>query len=428
MRRAMRVAGRTLLPALVCAVWGCADEPPALDEGDELPIGDVSADDLKADGAWGAATTCKPVPELPRLVDPRITISLNGLTLHLVDPATGYDKVFPIGPGAIDGDETSLTYGESLSMYPLLAYDKQDFQITPSSIQPCKIWWTDPATGQKLPVFAGLPFLSWSGSYGIHGPIDNYRSPAGGTLRRGYVSHGCIRMQAADVLELYGRIKGLPRVPVRVQREPERLSDGTRVDVPQKWVGAECDSDDECAYTNGFCKRNAWSDRGFCSARCNRSCADRAGYPTTFCVDDPDDPSLGMCVPKEQAEDRGCRPYDHFVVGTEPRHTQPSVTARVCVPGSPGWVGDRCVSDGDCLFGTSCEAGICTMSCDRYCADEPGWASTFCVSDPSLGAGGRCVRQCTPESNASECAAGQICVERSRNGQPSVVRDVCLPE
>ena len=51
---------------------------------------------------------------------------------------------------------------------PRLLTGHQDFVIKPSTIQPCKTWWTDPDTGQKLPVFAGLPFLSWSGSYALH--------------------------------------------------------------------------------------------------------------------------------------------------------------------------------------------------------------------------------------------------------------------
>ena len=38
----------------------------------------------------------------------------------------------------------------------------------------------------SIPVvwFAGLPFLSFYGNYAIHGPIDNYRAPNGGNLRR----------------------------------------------------------------------------------------------------------------------------------------------------------------------------------------------------------------------------------------------------
>lgn len=95
-------------------------------------------------------------------------------------------------------------------------------------------------------MFAGLPFLSWSGNYAIHGPIDNFRAANGGTLRRGYVSHGCIRMPSADVLELYGRIKGVASVPVHVQRARDRKPNGSSacrshpvgsaITVARKWT------------------------------------------------------------------------------------------------------------------------------------------------------------------------------------------------
>jgi hypothetical protein len=409
---------------------GCAvsDDTAGDDGGDpaDLSVGDLGEDDSKADGNWGAALTCKTAPNLPPLPSPRITVSLDGLTLRLWDPTTGFDKTFPVGVGVIDAEPTSLTSGESLSYYPIARYAKQDFVIKPSTIQPCKIWWTDPETGEKLPVFAGLPFLSWSGSYGIHGPIDNYRAPNGGNLRRGYVSHGCIRMAGADVLEVYARIKGVASVPVHVQREPERTAAGAEVDVTPTWIGAECSVDADCAYSNGFCKPNAWSGRGVCSARCTATCADRAGQPTTFCVADPDAPGQGMCVARESAVNAGCRPYDHLVPEVRRRNNS-TVTARVCVPGSPGWVGDRCLGDGDCDAGTTCEAGICTMPCTRYCADQPGYADTFCIDEDALGAGGSCVRTCTPASNAAECPADHTCEARGRNGQPGVVKHVCVP-
>lgn len=417
-----RVFALLLLSA--CAT-GSADE---FDEGEgDLPVGDLSADDAKADGLWGAATTCKNIPDVPALPHPEITISLNGLTLHLVDRSVGYDQVFAIGPGAIDQDTGSATFGESLSYYPVHAYGKQDFTIKPSTSTPCKIWWTDPATGKKLPVFAGLPFMSFSGNYAIHGPVDNFRVANGGSLRRGYVSHGCIRMAGADVLELYGRIRAASSVPVHVQREPERTADGERVDLASPWLGAECASDADCSFANGFCHANAYSGRGFCSSRCTSYCPDRAGAPTSFCVADADAPGLGMCVPKVQAEDFACRPYDHLVPTTAARRNS-TVTANVCLPGSPGWVGDRCLADGDCDNGTRCAAGICTMACDRYCTDQPGYADTFCVAEPGVAAGGSCLRQCTPASNGSECAAEQECVARARNGQASTVRNVCVPE
>ena len=40
-------------------------------------------------------------------------------------------------------------------------------------------------------------------------------------------------MEAADILEVYARIKGVAKVPVHVQKEPERWTDGRRVDVAE---------------------------------------------------------------------------------------------------------------------------------------------------------------------------------------------------
>jgi hypothetical protein len=411
----------------VAAACGAPGAPTSSEP--DLPLGDRLADDLKDDGTWGSALTCKAIPDLPQLVHPRITVSLQGLTLHLVDD-NGYDKVFPIGPGAINPTTTDASFGESRSYYPIIATGQNDFAITPSTITPCKFWWTDPDTGEKSPVFAGLPFMAWYGSFAIHGPIDNFRAPNGGNLRRGFVSHGCIRMEAADVLEVYASIRGVARVPVHVQREPERDSDGARVDVPNRWVGAECAGDGDCNFAGGFCKHNRYSDRGFCSVHCTSACADRAGQPGTFCVADPDDATHGICVPKMIAQDQDCRPYDHLVARSLPRFKQ-TVRATVCVPGSPGWIGDHCFADADCQTGNHCAGaaggvlGVCTQSCQRTCPDQPGWPSTMCVNVPELG-GATCVRQCTTASNATECAADASCDYRARNGSSSG-HDVCLP-
>ncbi len=427
-----RKIGLLLVGALGLSLSACAAEPEDITGEDDLALGELSAEDAKFDGNWGSALNCKPVPNLPRLVNPKITVSLNGLTLHLTDAATGFDKVFPVGVGQQDTDPGSATFGESLSYYPIHAYAKNDFVIKPSTIQPCKTWWTDPETGARSPVFAGLPFMSWSGSYAIHGPIDNFRATNGGTLRRGYVSHGCIRMAAADVLEVYARIKGVAQIPVHVQREPERLQSGVKVDLEGKWIGAECATDSECNFTGGFCKQNKLAGRGFCSARCTTSCADRAGMPTTFCVTDPDDASKGMCVAKEMPVNLGCRPYDHQVPKTMTRFKS-TVSAKVCMPGSVGWIGDHCFADGDCHGGNRCagasagKAGICTQACTRFCPDEPGSPWTFCAAEPTLGTGGSCMRECTPMSNASECAADTVCTMRSRVGDARTVKSVCVP-
>ena len=411
---------------LACTPPPGAMEPAADPAGDgELPLGELSPEDAKADGLWGSALTCKPVPSLPPLKNPRITLSLHGLTLHLTDDS-GFDKVFPIGPGAIDTKEASLTYGESLSLYPLLATGKSDFAITPSTIQPCKTWWTDAETGEKKPVFAGLPFLSWSGNYAIHGPIDNYRIPSGGNLRRGFVSHGCIRMEAADVLELYARIKGVPRTPVHVQREPERDAMGRRLEVPSRWLGAECRLDGDCNFPGGFCKLNRLAGRGFCATRCTSTCADRAGYPTSLCVADPDDAQKGLCVSRTAAQLPDCRTLDHFVAVQQTRFKQPAVKAQVCLPGPPGWIAERCFVAGDCKSGNSCSGaagdtpGFCTQPCARFCPDAPGTTATFCAAAPTAS----CLRSCDPNQRGAECPAGFAC--RATRSAAGVNRYACL--
>ena len=424
----------------IAVFTSCADGPVDLPDeeetpGGDLPLGDVSADDMKADGQWGSALDCKPLPLLPPLAQPTITLSIDGLTLRLTDRASGYDKVFPVGPGQIETDPTNGEYRESLSYYPIASTGRSDFQITPSTIQPCKTWWTDPATGTKTPVFAGLPFLSFYGNYAIHGPIDNYRATNGGNLRRGYVSHGCFRMQAADILEVYARIKGVAKVPVHLQREPERTPENTRVDIANKWVGSVCSTNTDCNFSGGFCATNKLTQRGFCSARCTSTCADRAGSPSTFCVADPNAAGMGMCVNKAQSENFECRPYDHFQAATATtRFNNPAVKANVCLPKSPGWVGDHCLTSTDCGSGTTCagatatKPGTCTMACQRFCSDQPGYADTFCAAVPALAAaGGSCVRQCTPSSNASECPSDMACTVTARFGTPFTSKAVCLP-
>jgi len=419
--------------ALIFAAYGCAvpseegqGEPQ---EEQDLPLGDREGlDDLKADG-WGSALECKPIPNLPPLADPAITISIDGLTLHLVDRAGDYDRVFPVGVGQIDLG-SGLTSGESHTMWPVLDAHTQEFRIKTTdsyNFNACRVWWTDSETNETLPVFAGLPFMRWSGSYGIHGPITNYQLPNGGNLKRGYVSHGCVRMEAADVVEVYARIRGVSSVPVRVQREAERTVDHQRVDVETRWIGAECTSNADCNFEGGFCKQNPLGGTGFCTRSCTQYCPDRSFAPKTFCVADPDDATKGICTIKQNADNYGCRPYEHLTPRTAKRFNQTSVTANVCLPGSRGWIGDRCASESDCQEPNQCVRGICTQSCTSACPDQEATPSTFCAQESSFGAP-TCLRQCTPVSNGSECPADSQCVPRKRAGSTTVTRNVCVPE
>jgi hypothetical protein len=296
---------------------GDAREQVSQSYGVDLPVGVIN--DQKADGSWGMATECKPVPELEVLAEPEILISLDGLTLHLIDRVTGYDQVFAIGVGAIEKGE-SLTPLSSRASEGLF-YARTDLPAvrdgaTPSKArwgwnQECRVWWRD-ENGRPLPVFAGLPFIRLEGSpaaaYGIHGPVDNYHLPSGGTLRRGYVSHGCVRVGADDLVEIYGRIRGR-RVPVRIQRAIERQDDGQAVYSADTWMGSECRQDSDCRFDQGVCRANPYSGRSFCTQSCERFCPDRYGQPTTFCVDDPEDSDKGICVPKSGPLTNGCERY-----------------------------------------------------------------------------------------------------------------------
>lgn len=446
--RKMALAPLVLLSALVLS--GCdgaaSDDEPALpatgDEllVDDLPLGEVDPGELKAD-SFGSALTCKPIPALDALPNPEIVISLDGATLHLFDRSTGYDEVFPIGGGKIEKG-VSLT-PTSLAQPGQVFYARLEqpaVKETGAAKQlwawnySCKIWWKDTDNGGKLvPVFAGLPFIRLEGpsptAYGIHGPIDQYTLPSGGRLKRGFVSHGCMRMEAADLLEVYARALG-HKVPVRIQQAPERRADGTFVEVADRWLGAPCGTDAECAFDGGSCRPNPYTGHGVCTRACTKTCPDRWGYPTSFCVDDPEDDAEGVCVLKGVAQNNYCKAYagQLFDPGT-PRHNQPSVTADVCTLGSEGWIGQPCWTDADCvLSGGACDLadsgegkpGVCTVSCTQYCPDKTGYASTFCVAGDQ---GGQCAQRCTL---TDECPTGYTCTPNvPRFGQPSVKKAVC---
>jgi hypothetical protein len=103
-----------------------------------------------------------------------------------------------------------------------------------------------------------------------------------------------------------------------------------------------------------------------------------------------------------------------------------TVTARVCAPGAPGWIGDRCRTDGDCAAGNRCAAGVCTQACQRLCPDQPGYADTTCVIDSALGGGGQCARTCSAVDRGASCAADTTCTTRPRFAAPGT-RSVCAP-
>jgi hypothetical protein len=320
--------------ALIGAVSLAGCSANAGDEADPTGDDDPSVGSIEGESNdFGAALKCKPIPVVPVLADPEIVVSLSGLTLHLRDRKGTYDRVFAVGPGAIENGKSLTPIGQFTTGSSAVEATDSQFGYN----YPCRIWHTD-ETGNRSPVFAGLPFIRLVGppttGYGIHGPIDGYSLPSGGNLRRGYVSHGCARMAAQDIVEVYGRIRGRTKVPVKIQQEVERRADGTAVDLPAKWIGSECHTSADCNYPSGACRVPPGKTRGFCTAPCTKTCSDRVGETPTFCVDDPSSTvaSVGECVPVASVTfNRSCARYENGLtyVASEPRPDK-SASAAVC--------------------------------------------------------------------------------------------------
>jgi hypothetical protein len=449
------------LPLLVLGLSACADEAvtPTFDpensdpcpngQCSELSVGKVELDE-KTDGNWGEALKCKPIPQVEPLVDPEIIVSLRGATVRLRDRAGTYERVFPMGPGAID-PETGESLTPTSDMAPEgVFYTRTEQPARQDSADPnksvwawnysCRFYGVDPE-----PYFAGLPFIRLEGpptlGYGFHGPIDRFTTPEGGTLRRGYVSHGCMRMQAQDIVELWGRIQG-HKTPVRIQKAVDRGAEGRPYDVEQNFFLAECVDDADCRFDGGVCHHNPYEGRGYCTKACGATgCPDKVGYPTSRCVQDPDAAEgQGFCTLESNDTNQACARYGSFepVVATS---LSSGRDVTVCQPAPKGWVGSLCAQDADCASGL-CNAlpadpsaepsaepdasfGVCSAPCDRFCDDVPGAPTTFCADAlPAEDGQGRCVARCGDDN---DCPGGWTCEAQERHGQPSIKRGVCVP-
>jgi hypothetical protein len=410
----MRSAPLLFCTALALTLSACGGASEPAPGADEAGLGGVGSVEGTAD--WGAATTCKALPTgLPALKDPVVVISLDGLTLHLWDRQGSFDKVYPIGPGAVENGK-SLTPVGHFTTGPADSTAGAADDGTKVGSSPwawwyrCKMWWTDPDTKQISPVYGGLPLIRLAGAptlgYAIHGPIDNFGAPNGGSLRRGYVSHGCVRMRAADIGEVYVLLHGHSHAPVTIQRAVERDDQGRAVDLAQRWVGSECQSAADCNFAGGVCQPNAYG-RSFCTMACSGGCPDRVGEIATACV--PDGRGSGMCVRQASALNNFCRYAESFADAPQTLRFGRATRVDVCVPGSAGFVGDPCLSSSDCASGRTCERsadggpGFCTQTCDasHACPSANGLSSS-CVQ-------GRCVRSCDVQdacgvATATTCA------------------------
>lgn len=205
------------LLSLAVLATACADgsfgEDPELGVGEGVDYDEENPNAPMDDGKSDAPRY--PVPtNLPMLVAPEIIVSLDGLTVHLFDRATGWQAVYPAGVGTKNSRGVSITPPGHFK----------------TSANTNDSWWY--VARRTVPeYFAGLPFLRitarnsvGANTYGLHGPITD-------ELIRGYVSHGCVRMAAQNIIDLFWIVRNHPNTPVTIQREIEKDAAGKRVDV-----------------------------------------------------------------------------------------------------------------------------------------------------------------------------------------------------
>lgn len=213
----MRLASLISVVSLAALVIGCADGVP----GDDPELGTGEGVDYDQDNPNAPLDDGKSdlphyaIPsDLPMLVAPEIIVSIDGLTVHLFDRATGFQAVYPAGVGMKNARGVSIT---PPGHYKTGAMGNDS-------------WWYAPR--RTVPeYFGGFPFLrttarnsAGANTYALHGPITS-------ELIRGYVSHGCIRMRGNDIVRLFWMVKGHPNTPVTFQREVELDRNGKKVDV-----------------------------------------------------------------------------------------------------------------------------------------------------------------------------------------------------
>lgn len=221
MSRLVAVLSLATLALVACAdpTPGPADDPEngtgqGVDYDEDNP--NAPLDDGKSDAPHYQVPT-----DLPQLVSPEIIVSLDGLTVHLFDRATGYQEIYPAGVGVKDSRGISIT-------------PTGHFQSGPNSSDP---WFYVPR--RTVPdYFGGFPFLRTTArnsdgaqTYALHGPIT-------ATLQRGYVSHGCVRMRGMDIVRLFWMVKTHPSTPITIQKEVELDAAGKKVDLgthPTLW-------------------------------------------------------------------------------------------------------------------------------------------------------------------------------------------------
>lgn len=394
---------------------------------DQVNPGDVGPDLSKSDGNAYAVPSF-----LPPLEDPRIVVSLAGFTVELIDEATGFHKVYPTGVGALGSSGRSYTPVGEFTTHP----DPNDTWF----------WY---ARRYRPEYFDGLPFMritarnsAGNQTYGFHGPIT-------GTLQRGYVSHGCMRMRPDDIVELFWMMRRHPGAKVSIQAEKRYTEEGELIDVTPPeldpvaaWQAMACA---ESPTGKGeLIEAGSFAEHLLCDGAAKYRIALDQGDKVQVTVKSRVPVSLqlaqGDALEEVEAvkEDGDYRAVGELRVGEAGEVVisvlgDPSsfdLTVDRIPFGSPepadGWIGDGCSAslqcgDLECL--TDLPGGLCSEVCERFCPDRAGAAATFCV-DLGFSDGGRCVAACAGDG---DCREGYACTEMPRFNEPETAKTVCVP-
>jgi len=304
----------------------CAAPTVPAFEGDDPEAGlegGAPFDDAEFDATMGKADYgyTRPGARQIDLVNPEVRVSIDGLTTHIFDRATGFSRVYEVGLGRLNSDGRSHT--------PLGHFTTGASGGTS--------WWNIDARWWPA-YYEGHPFLRFSKrnrdgnyTYGFHGKVTN-------TLRVGYVSGGCVRMHPGDIVEFYWLLKAHPGAPISIQQELELDAAGEPVAVgtdaalyepgqaieygasigpaPTGFIGDPCEVDDECG---GYAEASGsyCHPAGFCTEDCAGTCTDLVGRAPTFCV--PDTASGGgVCAPIANEVTASCA----TVPGTAPERVR----------------------------------------------------------------------------------------------------------
>ena len=380
---------------------------------------------------WGAALTCKAVPDPAAAGESRsITVSLDGLTLHLVDAATGYDKVFPIGPGAIEHDaDRRASYGESLSLRA--AHRDGQQRLRDHAV-------VDPAVQDLVDRSRDRREVAGVRRPAVHEVVRQLRDPRPDRqLPRAERRQPAPRLRLARLRPHGGRRRprGLrahqgasPRCRCTCSASPSASRDGQprrrAAEVGRRRVRAPTPTATSPAAS---ARRNAYGEPRLLQRALHvdlRRPRRHARRPSASPI--PSDATKGMCV--AQDDQRRTRIAGPTITSSPSRTNRfkQSVKATVCVPGSPGWVGDRCLAASDCKNGTSCRDGICTRDLRAVLPRRAGLGRRP-SAPPTPASATSCLRACTPASNASECPADSDCVQRQRVSDSRTVKYVCVP-